>query len=62
MLLKVVRCYSKFLCQSLCVCRLSLLLRPQFLFDFHEILQSGSGLQNKIEFVWSENPMSRYVG
>ena len=28
-----------------------------FLFDFCEILRSGSGLKSKIEFVWGENPM-----
>jgi len=43
--------------QSVSQC-VSSLLRPQFLFDFREILHSGSGLKSKIEFVWGKNPMT----
>jgi len=46
-------------CVSVC---LSSLLRPQFLFDFHEILHSGLGLKSKIKFVAGENPISPSPG
>jgi len=34
------------------------LLRPQFLFDFDEILRTGFAPTNKMEFVWNDDPLT----